>query len=167
MSSIKDYLILTRIHKPIGIYLLLWPTLWALWIATHGAPAPSLLVVFVLGVIIMRSAGCVMNDIADRHFDAHVTRTQQRPLATGRINTTQALITVGALLLLALSLVLTLNWFAIALALPAVLLAGSYPFMKRYTHLPQVVLGVAFSWSILMVFAATHNHLPTIVWPLF
>ena len=167
MNAIKNYLILARFDKPIGILLLLWPTLWALWIAAQGMPRLSILMVFVLGVIIMRASGCIINDIADRNLDAHVARTQNRPMATGAISTPQALIAFGLLTVCAFALVLTLNYFTILLSLPAVALAISYPFMKRFTHFPQAVLGIAFSWSIFMAFAAQANHIPWITWPLF
>jgi 4-hydroxybenzoate polyprenyltransferase len=167
MNSIKNYLILARLHKPIGIVLLLWPTLWALWIASHGMPALQPLLIFTAGVIIMRTAGCIMNDIADRNFDGAVARTQQRPLATGAIRLKGALIFLCLLLLSALGLVLMLNRFTQMMAIPALVLAACYPLMKRFTHLPQLVLGCAFSWGILMVFTAIQHRIPLIAWLLF
>lgn len=154
----------TRLDKPIGIYLLLWPTLWALWIAADGFPGWHLLVVFVLGTLLMRSAGCVINDIADRDFDTKVKRTVDRPLATGDLELKDAIILLGALVLAAFLLVLTTNLLTILLAFCAALVAGLYPFMKRYTYLPQVVLGVAFSFGIPMAFAAQSEEVPLIAW---
>lgn len=167
MSLITDYLELTRLNKPIGILLLLWPTLSALWIAAHGLPSLHLLAVFTCGVIIMRTTGCIINDIADRNFDGAIKRTQHRPLANQRISVKSALTLCVVLLMLGLGLVLTLNRFAILLSFPALALAACYPYMKRITQLPQVVLGCSFSWGILMAFAATKNQLPIIAWVLF
>ena len=158
---------LTRINKPIGSLLLLWPTYWALWIAASGIPDLNILIVFTLGVFLMRSAGCVINDFADRKVDGKVKRTSNRPLVTGIISTKEALTLFGALLFLSLMLVITMNWLTIGLSFVAVALAASYPFMKRYTHLPQVVLGAAFGWSIPMAFAAQSNELPLVCWLLF
>ena len=158
---------LTRINKPIGSLLLLWPTYWALWIAASGIPDLNILIVFTLGVFLMRSAGCVINDFADRKVDGKVKRTSNRPLVTGIISTKEALTLFGALLFLSLMLVITMNWLTIGLSFVAVALAASYPFMKRYTHLPQVVLGAAFGWSIPMAFAAQSNELPLACWLLF
>jgi 4-hydroxybenzoate polyprenyltransferase len=146
-----------RFHRPIGTLLLLWPTWWALWLAAGGFPKLSLLIIFSLGVVVMRAAGCVINDIADRNIDKHVARTHNRPLTSGALNVTQAKITFIALLVLAFGLVLLTNLLTIGLAWIALILASVYPFMKRYTHLPQVVLGAAFSMSIPMAFAATNN----------
>jgi len=153
-----------RIDRPIGSLLLLWPTLWALWLAGAGAPDPYVCFVFVLGVLVMRSAGCVINDFADRDIDPHVERTRNRPLASGRVSTREALGLFVALMLVALSLVLTLNRLTIALALAGGALATLYPFMKRYTYLPQVHLGLAFSWSIPMAWAALTGALPPLAW---
>ncbi len=157
-------LAVARLDKPIGIYLLLWPTLWALWIAAEGFPGWHLLAVFVLGTVLTRSAGCIINDIADREFDRKVKRTIGRPLATGALQVEEALIFMFLLLFAALLLVLTTNWLTVLLSASAVLVAGLYPFMKRYTYLPQVVLGVAFSFGIPMSFAATQNDVPLVAW---
>ena len=161
------YLKLMRADKPIGTLLLLWPTLWALWLAARGFPQWHLLIIFLLGVFLMRSAGCVINDYADRNFDSQVKRTAQRPLATGSIDKREALQLCAALCGIAFVLVLFTNKLTILLSFGAVLLAGLYPFMKRYTHLPQVVLGAAFGWSIPMAFAAQSENLPRGCWVLF
>ncbi|QFI39394.1 4-hydroxybenzoate octaprenyltransferase [Moritella marina ATCC 15381] len=166
-SKIKDYIQLTRMDKPIGTLLLLWPTLWALWIAAEGVPKLDVLLVFILGVILMRAAGCVINDFADRHVDGHVKRTENRPMAAGRISSRAALSFFFALTLLAFLLVLTMNTLTIMLSFVAVGLAACYPFMKRYTHLPQVVLGMAFGWAIPMGFAAQLDTVPSYAWLLF
>ncbi|MCC5852499.1 MAG: 4-hydroxybenzoate octaprenyltransferase [Alkalimonas sp.] len=158
---------LMRLDKPIGIYLLLWPTWWALWLAADGVPPWSLWLVFTLGVVLMRSAGCVINDYADRNFDGAVSRTQQRPLAAGKVSAVEALQLFGCLLLLAASLLLFLNWQTALLSVGAVALAALYPFMKRYTHLPQLVLGAAFSWGMPMAFMAIQLQLPVVVWWLY
>ena len=150
----KAYAQLMRLDKPVGIYLLLWPTLWALLMAAQGLPPLGITVIFVAGVVVMRSAGCVINDYADRNVDGRVKRTTQRPLATGEATPKQALQLFGALIVIAFILVLFLNWQTIALSVVALMLAASYPFMKRYTHLPQVVLGAAFGWAIPMAFMA-------------
>jgi 4-hydroxybenzoate polyprenyltransferase len=156
-----------RADKPIGIYLLLWPTIWALWIAAQGPPPWSIVLVFVAGVIVMRSAGCVINDYADRKVDGSVARTATRPLATGEISEKEALGLFFLLILFAFVLVLTLNWQTIVLSFGALVLATIYPFMKRYTHLPQVVLGAAFSWSIPMAFMAVTGQIGWQAWLLF
>lgn len=161
------YVRLMRLDKPIGTFLLLWPTLWALWIAAGGFPSLKNLSIFVAGVILMRSAGCVINDIADRDYDGKVNRTQQRPLATGEVKVSEALTLFVVLCLLALFLVLMTNWNTILLSVVAVSLAAIYPFMKRYTYLPQVVLGAAFGWAIPMAFSAEGVPLNAIVWLLF
>jgi len=166
-SKMKDYIQLTRMDKPIGTLLLLWPTLWALWIAAEGLPKLDVLFVFTLGVILMRAAGCVINDFADRHVDGHVKRTENRPLASGRISNRAALIFFFCLTLLAFLLVLTMNTLTILLSFVGVGLAACYPFMKRYTHLPQVVLGMAFGWAIPMGFAAQLDTVPSYAWLLF
>jgi 4-hydroxybenzoate polyprenyltransferase len=153
-----------RIDKPIGALLLLWPTLWALWLAGQGVPETSILIVFVLGVFLMRAAGCVVNDYADRHIDGFVKRTASRPLPSGVISEKESKILFVVLVLLSFSLVLTLNSMTIGLSLAALALVWVYPFMKRVTHLPQVVLGIAFSWSIPMGFAAVSEHLPLVCW---
>lgn len=163
----KDFIQLMRMDRPIGTYLLLWPTLWALWIAAEGIPDWPVLVIFVLGVIFMRAAGCVINDFADRNIDGHVRRTTQRPLATGRISAREALITFGVLVGISAILVLLTNRMTIALAFGAIFLAAIYPFCKRFTFYPQVVLGAAFSWAIPMAFAAQAEALPAALWLVF
>lgn len=159
-SNYSSYHQLMRMDKPIGIYLLLWPTLWALWVASYGIPHWHYLVVFVLGVVVMRSAGCVINDYADRDFDGHVARTKQRPIPAGKATATEALQLFILLIAIAFALVLSLDLNVIILSIGGVLLATSYPFMKRYTHFPQVVLGAAFSWAIPMAFMAVQADLP-------
>lgn len=158
---------LMRVSKPIGTYLLLWPALWSLWIAADGIPSVSLLIIFILGTFLMRSAGCVINDYADRNIDGHVKRTAQRPLPSGKISAKETLILFGGLLAAAFVLVLFTNQLTIWLSVVAVALAACYPFMKRYTHLPQVVLGMAFSWAIPMAFSATLNEVPKIAWLIY
>lgn len=158
---------LMRADKPIGTYLLLWPTLWALWIAAKGIPSWDLLVIFTLGVWVTRSAGCVINDFADRKVDGHVKRTADRPLPTGRITSREALALFGGLMLVAFVLVLFTNFQTILLAPIALLLAFSYPFMKRYTHFPQVVLGMAFGWGIPMAFTATLGEITLVGWLIY
>lgn len=162
-----QYLLLTRLNKPIGIFLLLWPTLWALWIAAKGMPHPGVLIVFVLGVILMRSAGCVINDYADREIDPRVNRTRNRPIASGKVSADEALLLFLALCFSAFLLVLTMNTFTILLSLGGVVLAAIYPFMKRYTHMPQIVLGMAFGWAVPMAFAAQTNSVPKIGWLIY
>ncbi len=159
--------LITRMDKPIGTYLLLWPTYWALWIASDGWPSLHLLTVFSLGVFVMRSAGCVINDIADINVDGKVERTQNRPLISGLMTQTQAINLFGVLIGCALGLVLTLSWPTIYLSVAALVLAASYPFMKRYTQLPQVVLGAAFSWGMIMAFSEARGEIPLIAWLLF
>ncbi|HHJ15520.1 MAG TPA: 4-hydroxybenzoate octaprenyltransferase [Gammaproteobacteria bacterium] len=166
-QRLKQYYLLMRLDRPIGIYLLLWPTLWALWIAGSGSPDPLVLVVFVAGVVLMRSAGCVINDYADRHFDPHVERTRDRPIAAGRVTPREALMLFAVLCLGAFLLVLLLNRLTILLSLGGVVLAALYPFMKRYTHLPQVFLGAAFGWAVPMAFAAQTGEVPKVAWLLF
>lgn len=163
----RYYIQLMRLEKPIGTYLLLWPTWWALWLAAEGVPPLHLLLVFTFGVVLMRAAGCVINDYADRHWDGEVERTQARPLASGAVSGTEALQLFVMLLLLSATLLVFLNWQTVLLSLVAVLLAAVYPFMKRYTHLPQVVLGAAFSWGMPMAFMAIQLKLPAIVWLLY
>lgn len=169
--SLKDklyaYAQLMRIDRPIGTLLLLWPTLWALWLANEGMPPWHLLVIFTAGVFIMRAAGCVINDYADRNFDGHVERTQHRPLAAGKIAPRNALILFAGLGILAFALVCLTNTFTIALSFGGIALAACYPFMKRHTHLPQLVLGAAFSWGIPMAFSASLNELPPTAWLIF
>jgi 4-hydroxybenzoate polyprenyltransferase len=163
----RYYLQLMRLEKPIGTYLLLWPTWWALWLAAEGIPPWHLLLVFTAGVVLMRSAGCVINDYADRHWDGAVERTSARPLASGVVTGTEALQLFGLLVSLAATLLLFLNWQTVLLSLVALLLASVYPFMKRYTHLPQVVLGAAFSWGMPMAFMAIQLQLPALLWLLY
>lgn len=166
-AKAKAYWQLTRMDRPIGSLLLLWPTLWALFLAADGLPDLHVLVVFVLGVVMMRAAGCVINDYADRNFDGHVKRTKARPLPSGLVTEKEALALFGLLVLGAFLLVLTLDPLTIKLSVVAVLLASVYPFMKRYTHMPQLVLGMAFSWAIPMAYAAQSGELPPVAWMLF
>ncbi len=158
---------LMRFDRPIGTLLLLWPALWALWIAGEGRPKPLVLGVIVLGVILMRAAGCVINDYADREFDPHVERTRLRPIAAGLVAPRDALLLFIVLCLVAFGAVLLLNPLTIALSVPGAALAASYPFMKRYTHLPQAYLGMAFGWAVPMSFAAETNSIPPIAWALY
>ena len=166
-NRLREYAQLMRLHRPIGIYLLLWPTLWALWLAGNGQPPRGVTLVFVLGVILMRSAGCVMNDIADRDFDPHVARTRDRPLAAGRVSLSEAVGLMATLCLLAFGLVLTQNALTVQLAFIGLALALSYPFMKRIHSLPQFHLGAAFGWAIPMAYAAVTGALPPVCWLLF
>ncbi|UQY37027.1 4-hydroxybenzoate octaprenyltransferase [Pseudomonas fulva] len=159
-----DFLQLTRMDKPIGIYLLLWPTLWALWIAAEGVPSIKNLLIFVTGVVLMRAAGCVINDYADRHFDGHVSRTKARPLASGKVTAREALILFAVLVALSFALVLLTNATTVWLSFGALAVAALYPFMKRYTYYPQVVLGTAFSWGMPMAFTAETGELPAAAW---
>lgn len=156
-----------RMHKPIGALLLLWPTLWSLWLAADGFPRWDVLIIFVLGVFVMRSAGCVINDFADRKVDGHVKRTRERPLVNGQVSSREAIALFIGLCLLAFGLVLLTNTLTIQLSVGGVLLAFCYPFMKRFTHLPQVVLGAAFAWAIPMAFAAQSGSLGAEVWLLY
>jgi 4-hydroxybenzoate polyprenyltransferase len=166
-DRLREYALLMRLDKPIGFFLLLWPTLWALLIAGEGRPDAQVLLVFVLGVLLMRSAGCVINDFADTAIDRHVTRTQNRPLAAGRISKVEAIVLFVLLCLAALGLVLLLNTLTIMMSFVGVLLAATYPFMKRVTYLPQVYLGAAFGWAVPMAFAAQTGSVPAIAWLLF
>jgi 4-hydroxybenzoate polyprenyltransferase len=161
------YAYLMRLDKPIGILLLLWPTLWALWLAGAGHPDSKILFIFVVGVVLMRSAGCVMNDVADRHVDGHVERTRNRPLASGKVTTAEALMLAALLSLAAFLLVLFCNLLTITMACVGVLLMILYPFMKRFTHLPQLGLGVAFTWGVPMAFTAEMESVPSSAWFLF
>lgn len=163
----QGYAQLMRLDKPIGTLLLLWPTLWALFTAQNGIPDIDILIIFILGVFLMRSAGCVINDYADRHIDGKVRRTSQRPLATGKVTEKEAKVLFCCLILSAFLLVLYLNPYTIMLSFIAALLAVIYPFMKRYTHLPQFILGMAFGWSIPMAFGAIQQALPLECWLLF
>jgi 4-hydroxybenzoate polyprenyltransferase len=156
-----------RLHRPIGIWLLLWPTLWALWIASAGRPDAKVFLIFVLGTIVVRSAGCVINDFADRKIDPHVARTADRPLATGEVAPAEALLLFGALMLIGLGLVMTLNPLTVTFAVAGAAITILYPFTKRFLSTPQFVLGVAFSWGVPMAFAATMNEVPRIGWLLF
>ena len=167
MSKLKAYISLTRLDKPVGTYLVLWPTLFALWLAADGFPSWRLLIVFVLGAIIMRSAGCVINDYADRNFDSHVERTCHRPIASGLISAKSALLFFVFLCLIAFFLVLMLNIQTIFWALGAVFLAALYPFMKRHTYWPQAFLGAAFAWAIPMSFVAVNKVVPNEAWVVF
>ena len=160
------YAKLIRLDRPIGIFLLLWPTLWGLWIAAKGFPDWDVLIVFCLGVFLMRSAGCVLNDIADRRYDPMVSRTHSRPLAAGLVTPLEALFVAISLIGVAFLLVLSMNKLTVQLAFVAVILAGIYPFMKRYTYLPQFFLGLAFGWAIPMGFAAQTGSVPQIAWVL-
>ena len=155
---------LMRLDKPIGILLLLWPTLWALWISGRGHPHWMIVWIFVLGTVLMRSAGCVMNDYADRHFDPHVERTRERPLAAGQVSGREALLLAAALSLLAFVLVLQLNRLTSLLSVAALFLAASYPFTKRFFSLPQAYLGIAFGFGIPMAFAAQIGQVPALAW---
>lgn len=166
-QQLVQYGLLMRVDKPIGILLLLWPTLWALLLAADGMPAFGLIAIFSLGVFLTRSAGCVINDFADRNFDGKVERTKTRPLATGRVSEKEAIILFLVLSLLAFGLVLMLNPFSILLSVVAIAVATAYPFMKRVTYFPQVVLGAAFSMAIPMAFAATNNEIPKAAWLLY
>ena len=165
--KIRLYSQLIRFEKPIGSYLLLWPTLWALAIAAKGQPDHWILFVFVCGVFLMRSAGCAINDYADRYIDMHVARTKDRPLTSGGITPKEALMVFAVLSLIAFALVLTLNRFTILLSIVGVILAATYPFMKRYHYLPQVHLGAAFGWAIPMAFAAQLDAVPKEGWLLY
>ncbi|HKQ31158.1 MAG TPA: 4-hydroxybenzoate octaprenyltransferase [Burkholderiales bacterium] len=167
IERVRQYALLMRLHRPIGIFLLLWPTLWGLWFASAGQPHGGVLLVFVLGVVLMRSAGCVVNDYADRNFDPHVERTRERPIAAGRVSPREALVLFAVLCLSAFALVLTLNRLTILLSVVGAFLAASYPFLKRVTYLPQFYLGAAFGWSIPMAFAAETGTVPALAWVLF
>jgi 4-hydroxybenzoate polyprenyltransferase len=161
------YLRLMRLHRPIGIWLLLWPTLWALWIASAGRPDEHVFLILVLGTIVARSAGCVINDFVDRKVDPHVARTADRPLATGEVAPAEALLLFAALMLIALGLVLTLNPLTLSFAIGGAVIAVIYPFTKRFLSTPQFVLGVAFSWGVPMAFAASTGDVPRVAWLLF
>lgn len=155
---------LMRFDRPIGILLLLWPTLWALWIAGEGSPSARNILIFCTGVVLMRAAGCIMNDVADRNFDPHVERTRSRPLASGELTVREALVTFAVVMALAFGLVLMTNLLTIQLAFAGAALASTYPFFKRWTHFPQVVLGLAFGWGIPMAFAAETGSVATAAW---
>lgn len=166
-AKLHHYMLLMRFHRPIGTFLLLWPTLWALWLASQGKPALYLIIIFILGVVIMRAAGSVINDIADRHFDGQVHRTQARPLVTGQVTVKEALLLFTSLCVCALGLVLLLNRFTQLLAVAGLALAIIYPFTKRFFVCPQLILGVTFSWCILMAFAAQAGYLSRLAWLVF
>ncbi|WP_047049488.1 4-hydroxybenzoate octaprenyltransferase [Vibrio mexicanus] len=166
-AKAQAYWQLMRMDRPIGSLLLLWPTLWALIIAAEGLPSLHVTLVFALGVILMRSAGCVINDFADRKVDGHVKRTKQRPLPSGRVSSKEAIALFLVLGITSFLLVLTMNTLTIQLSFVGIVLAFIYPFMKRYTHLPQLFLGLAFSWAIPMAWAAQTNELPMMVWFVF
>jgi 4-hydroxybenzoate polyprenyltransferase len=166
MARLDAYERLMRLDKPIGILLLLWPTLWALWISSNGHPDWLIVWIFMLGTVLMRSAGCVMNDYADRKFDAHVERTRSRPLATGEVSPREALVLAGVLSLLAFGLVLLLNKLTVLLSVCALFLAMTYPYTKRFISIPQAYLGVAFGFGIPMAFAAHNGTIPPLAWAL-
>ncbi|MCU7798203.1 MAG: 4-hydroxybenzoate octaprenyltransferase [Candidatus Thiodiazotropha sp. (ex Myrtea spinifera)] len=161
------YAQLVRLHRPIGILLLLWPTMWALWLAGEGQPPWAIVLVFMTGVALMRSAGCAINDYADRDFDGCVARTRTRPIAMGLVSPKEALGVFAALSLMAACLLVFLNWPTRFMSLVALVLAAVYPFMKRYTHLPQVMLGAAFGWAVPMAFMALNESIPLVAWVLF
>lgn len=167
LSRLQQYALLMRLHRPIGISLLLWPTLMALWLAGRGQPEPRLVVIFVLGVIVMRSAGCVINDFADRHFDGHVERTQARPLAAGKVKPWEAIGLFSALLLLGLVLAWQLDPQTLRLSVIGAGLATIYPFLKRVTYFPQIGLGVAFGWAVPMAYSAQAQKLTAACWILY
>jgi 4-hydroxybenzoate polyprenyltransferase len=167
LARLRAYAVLARLHRPIGIYLLLWPTLVALWLAAGGMPAWHNLLVFSAGVVLMRSAGCVVNDYFDRHVDGHVARTRERPLVTGAVSPREALALFVALLFVALLLVLATNVATVALAAVGAALATLYPLAKRHTRAPQLVLGAAFSWGIPMAWTAQAGHVDAGAWWLF
>ncbi len=166
-NKLMLYIRLMRLDKPIGIYLLLWPTLWALWIAAEGVPDGKLVVIFIVGTILMRSAGCIINDYADRDLDRHVKRTVNRPLTTGELSSREALIVFALLCIAAFVLVLFTNTLTVLMSFVAVALTATYPFMKRYTHLPQLVLGAAFAWAIPMAFTAQTGGVTQQTWLLY
>ncbi len=163
----RQYWLLARFDRPIGTLILLWPALWALWVASAGKPDITVLIVICLGVVLMRAAGCVINDYADREFDPHVARTQQRPIAAGRVTPKEALIVFVLLCLAAFALVWLLNSYTVMLSFVAAFLAASYPFMKRYTQLPQAYLGIAFGWAVPMAFSAQLNSIPAVAWVMY
>lgn len=166
-SRLDAYLRLVRLNRPIGIFLLMWPALWALWMAGSGQPPWQITLVFIAGVVLMRSAGCAINDYADRDLDGHVTRTSARPLAQGEIAPIEAVAVFLVLSLVSFGLVLLLNWQTVALSVVAVALATIYPFMKRFTHVPQLFLGMAFGWAVPMAFMAIQESIPFYAWVLF
>ncbi|MCO4758036.1 MAG: 4-hydroxybenzoate octaprenyltransferase [Oceanospirillaceae bacterium] len=166
-EKLSAYVQLMRMDKPIGTYLVLWPALWALWIAAEGIPDLKLLFIFTLGAFLTRSAGCAINDFADRKVDGHVKRTAQRPIPSGRVTPKEAVVLFSGMMLLAFVLVLFTNWQTVLLSFGAVALTAVYPFMKRYTHLPQVVLGAAFAWAVPMAFSAVTGTVPWYAWLIY
>ncbi len=158
------YIQLTRLHRPIGILLLLWPTLWGLWIAGAGKPGVTVVIVFVLGTVLMRSAGCAINDYADRHIDKHVKRTRDRPLTSGKLSERESLWVAAGLAIMAFVLILPLDPLCLLLSFPAVFLAVSYPYTKRFLVIPQAYLGIAFGFGIPMAFAAVQGSVPPVAW---
>jgi len=164
IDRILQYALLMRFDKPIGTYLLLWPTLWALWIAGEGSPSESITLVFLLGVIIMRASGCIINDFADRNIDVYIKRTENRPIASGRVSTKEAIILFVINCFCAFILVLFTNLLTFLLAFGALVLAIVYPFTKRYTYMPQAFLGLAFGWAVPMAFAAQTETVPHVAW---
>ncbi len=166
-NKLQNYWVLMRFDKPIGIFLLLWPALWALWIAGEGRPDILVTIVIILGVIFMRAAGCVINDYADRKIDPLVKRTKLRPIAAGQVTPREALFLFAGLCLSAFALVLLLNRITVLLSFIGVILAASYPFMKRYTYFPQAYLGLAFGWAVPMSFAAQTQQIPEVAWLLY
>lgn len=167
LRRLPDFIALGRLDRPIGIYLLMWPTLWALWIAAEGNPSFKLIFIFIAGVILTRTGGCIINDYADRNFDGDVSRTANRPLATGRVSGKEALAIATLIGLLAFVLVLFTNQFTIILSVGGLLLACAYPYMKRHTYLPQLVLGAAFAWAIPMAFGAVGESVPEHAWLIY
>lgn len=164
LAKWNAYYRLTRLDKPVGIWLLMWPTLWGLLVAGQGSPQMGVVAVFVLGTILMRSAGCALNDIADRHVDGSVTRTRLRPLATGEISVKEAYLVAIGLSLIAFFLVCTLGWKVVVWSMPALFLAVSYPYTKRFFAIPQAYLGVAFGFGIPMAFVAIQGNVPAVAW---
>jgi 4-hydroxybenzoate polyprenyltransferase len=167
LQHYSRYARLMRLHRPIGIWLLLWPTLWALWVAAAGRPDQTIFIVFVLGTIVVRSAGCVINDLVDRKIDPHVRRTADRPIASGEVAPAEAIVLFAALMLIAFGIVLTQNKLTVELAFVGAAVAVIYPFTKRFLSTPQFVLGVAFAWGVPMAFAATQGTVPRVGWLLF
>lgn len=167
LRRLPDFIALGRLDRPIGIYLLMWPTLWALWIAAEGDPSFKLIFIFIAGVFLTRTGGCIINDFADRDFDGHVSRTANRPLATGRVSGKEALTLAALIGILAFVLVLFTNTFTILLSVGGLLLACAYPYMKRHTYLPQLVLGAAFAWAVPMAFGAVGETVPEHAWLIY
>ena len=166
-ARMQDYVLLLRLDKPIGILLLMWPTLWGLWMAAEGLPPLHVLLIFVAGVVLMRSAGCAINDYADRDIDLHVERTRNRPLTSGRITAKEALLLAAGLAIVALLITLPLGWPVILMSIPAAFLAGSYPFTKRFFPMPQAYLGIAFGFAIPMAYVAVRGSVPLEGWLIF